>query len=161
MVVSDVAPGRLYLARTPVDGLAHAEGSRDEFLAAVCHELRCPLAAIQNASRLLSSDAETAARLKAQVLMERQIRRMTQLLEDLQDLSRSSHGGLPLRRERLDLRLAVGMHRDARFGYQRARSPADRGVAGCALMSLRRSVAPGAGVREPAVQCLQIYGCWW
>jgi len=108
MVVSDVAPGRLYLARTPVDGLARAHGGKDEFLAAVCHELRCPLAAIQNASRLLSSDVEPAARLKAQVLMERQIRRMTQLLGDLQDLSRISHGGLPLRRERLDLRSAVG-----------------------------------------------------
>lgn len=92
-----------------VDELATAERRKDEFLATVCHEFRGPLAAIQNAFRLLSSDnVETAARQRAQVLMERQIRQMTQLIDDLQDISRIRYGGLRLRRERLDLRVVVG-----------------------------------------------------
>jgi signal transduction histidine kinase len=40
--------------------------------------------------------------------MERQIRQMTQLVDDLQDVSRIRYGGLHLRRERLDLRVIVG-----------------------------------------------------
>ena len=102
---SEITRDRLYRARSERD----TAGARsDELLATVCHELRCPLTAIQSAFGLLSSEkAETAVRQRAQVLMERQIRRMTQLLDDLQDISRISHGGLHLRRERLDLRVAV------------------------------------------------------
>jgi signal transduction histidine kinase len=108
MHICDITP-TLYRAPSRVDELATAERRKDEFLATVCHELRSPLAAIQNAFRLLSSaNADTGARQRAQALMERQIRRMTQLVDDLQDLSRIGHGGLPLRRERLDLRVVVG-----------------------------------------------------
>lgn len=107
MHICDITP-TLYQAPSRLDELATAERRKDEFLA-MCHELRSPLAAIQNAFRLMSSEnAETAARQRAQVLMERQIRRMTQLVDDLQDLSRIGHGGLPVRRERLDLRVVVG-----------------------------------------------------
>lgn len=105
---TEITPGSLYRAPLWVDELA-ADRRKDEFLATVCHELRSPLAAIQNAFRLLSSEnAETAARQRAQVLMERQIRQMTQLVDDLQDISRIRYGGLHLRRERLDLRVVMG-----------------------------------------------------
>ena len=96
------------LAPSRVDTLANTDGRKDEFLATVCHELRTPLAAIQNAFRLLTSEnAEIAARQRAQVLVERQIRRMMQLVDGLQDISRARYGGLRLRRERLDLRVVV------------------------------------------------------
>lgn len=96
------------LAPSRVDTLATADGRKDEFLATVCHELRTPLAAIQNAFRLLTSEnADIAARQRAQILVERQIRRMMQLLDGLQDISRIRYGRLHFRRERLDLRVVV------------------------------------------------------
>lgn len=96
------------LAPSRVDTLATADRRKDEFLATVCHELRTPLAAIQNAFRLLTSEnADIAARQRAQILVERQIRRMMQLLDGLQDISRIRYGRLHFRGEQLDLRVVV------------------------------------------------------
>jgi signal transduction histidine kinase len=81
---------------------------REEFLSVVSHELRSPLAAVRNAAALLCSPmTETPTRQWAQALLERQVRRMTRLVDDLLDLSRRTHGRLVLRCERLDLRVAV------------------------------------------------------
>jgi len=108
ILLSGIARDMLCPAPLTVDELATADGCKDEFLATVCHELRSPLAAIQNAFRLLTREnAETAAQQRAQVLVERQIRRMTQLVDGLQEISRIRYGGLHLRRERLDLRVIV------------------------------------------------------
>ena len=83
--------------------------AKDEFLAIVSHELRSPLASIHNAVRFLANPVgETAARQKMHVLAERQVRRMTQLINDLLDVSRIASGHLHLQRERIDLRAIVG-----------------------------------------------------
>jgi signal transduction histidine kinase len=82
---------------------------KDEFLATISHELRSPLASIQNAVRLLSIQVgESHARQRAQAMIERQVRRMTQLVDDLLDLSRISHGRMHLKCERIDLREVLG-----------------------------------------------------
>jgi signal transduction histidine kinase len=95
-------------ARTRVKGLASANRRKDEFLATVSHELRTPLASIQNAVHFLSGQiGETPARQGAQALIERQVRRMTRLVDDLLDVSRISHGRMRLRHERIDLRLVL------------------------------------------------------
>jgi signal transduction histidine kinase len=84
--------------------LDSANRHNDEYLATIVHELRNPLASIQNAVRLLSmQSAGTVARQRAQVLIERQVRRMIQLVDDLLDTSRINLGRLHLRRERMDL----------------------------------------------------------
>jgi signal transduction histidine kinase len=81
---------------------------KDEFLAVLGHELRNPLASIKNAICLLSSQAgENPTRQKAQALIERQVRRMTQLVDELLDVSRISHGHLHLRLEPVDLRVVI------------------------------------------------------
>jgi signal transduction histidine kinase len=81
---------------------------REEFLSVVSHELRSPLAAVRNAAALLCSPmTETPTRQWAQVLLERQLRRMTRLVDDLLDLSRRTHGRLAVQRKRMDLRVAV------------------------------------------------------
>ena len=88
-------------ARLRVEELATANRRKDEFLAMLGHELRGPLAAIQNAVRLLSSQTgETPPGQRTQALIERQVRRMTQLVDELLDVSRISHGTLHLQRER-------------------------------------------------------------
>ena len=109
-VVRDISPHTrpLRQARLRVEELTTANRRKDEFLAMLGHELRSPLAAIQNAVRLLSSPTgETPQRHRTRALIERQVRRMTQLVDDLLDISRISHGRLHLQRERIDLRVVV------------------------------------------------------
>jgi signal transduction histidine kinase len=109
-VVRDISPHTrpLRQARLRVEELTTANRRKDEFLAMLGHELRSPLATIQNAVRLLSSQTrETPQGHRTQALIERQVRRMTQLVDDLLDISRISHGRLHLQRERIDLRVVV------------------------------------------------------
>jgi signal transduction histidine kinase len=102
-VVRDITPYTrpLRQARLRVEELPTANRRKDELLAMLGHEFRSPLAAIQNAVRLLSSQTgATPPRQRTQALIERQVRRMTQLVDDLLDVSRISHGRLHLQRER-------------------------------------------------------------
>jgi signal transduction histidine kinase len=95
-------------ARSRVQELVTANRRKDEFLAMLSHELRSPLAAIQNAVCLLSSHGgEAPVRQRAQALIERQVRGMTQLVDDLKDVSRIRHGRMQLQRERIELRGVV------------------------------------------------------
>jgi len=88
--------------------LAAASRRKDEFLAILSHELRSPLAAIQNCvCFLISPTGENAARQRALAVIQRQVHQMTQLVEDLLDVSRISHGRLYLQREWIDLRVLV------------------------------------------------------
>jgi signal transduction histidine kinase len=91
-----------------VEELATANRRKDEFLAILGHELRGPLASIHYGIHLLSHlPQDIPAREKTQVMIERQVRRMTQLVHDLLDVSRITHGRLHLQRERIDLRDVV------------------------------------------------------
>jgi signal transduction histidine kinase len=92
-----------------VEQLASANLRKDEFLAMLSHELRSPLASIQFGVRVLGrqvGDASTQQR--TQALIERQLRRMTYLVDELLDVSRITNGRLHLQSERLDLRDVVG-----------------------------------------------------
>jgi signal transduction histidine kinase len=90
--------------RLELEELATANRRKDEFLAVLSHELRGPLGSIQNAFRVLGGqNVEAPARQRAQALIERQLRRMTRLIEDLLDVSRITHGHLRLDRDRIDL----------------------------------------------------------
>jgi signal transduction histidine kinase/CheY-like chemotaxis protein len=83
--------------------LAAADRHKDDFLAVVGHELRNPLAPIRNAVQLLRQkpDAETAT--WAGEMMDRQLRHLTRLVDDLLDTSRMARGKLALRQGRTDL----------------------------------------------------------
>jgi signal transduction histidine kinase len=84
--------------------LSEAERQRDEFLAMLAHELRNPLAPLRNGLYILGLpevSPETAARSRA--AMERQLRHLIRLVDDLLDASRITSGKIQLRREPLDL----------------------------------------------------------
>jgi|KBSMisStandDraft_5_1062788.scaffolds.fasta_scaffold01387_2 PAS domain S-box-containing protein len=83
----------------------HAEGDRrkDEFLSLLGHELRNPLAAISTAVQLLSSSVSEEERVSLNEMMDRQVKLMQRLLDDLLDLSRITHGHIQLKKERIDL----------------------------------------------------------
>ncbi len=81
-----------------------ADEHKDEFLAVLAHELRNPLAPIGMAAALLRTRAglpEDAHR--AAAVIDRQARRMGELVSDLLDISRIARGKLSVRPERLQL----------------------------------------------------------
>lgn len=85
------------------------EGRRkDDFLAMLAHELRNPLAPILNAVQVmrLRSQAD-APQERAREVVERQVRHMARLLDDLLDVSRITRGMIELRREPVDLVVIV------------------------------------------------------
>lgn len=90
------------------DELVAANRRKDETLAIVSHELRGPLATIKNALVLLGSRAaDTAVHESARGMIERQVRQMTRLVDDLLDVSRLSQARLVLTCERVDLRTVL------------------------------------------------------
>jgi signal transduction histidine kinase len=107
-VCGDASYTLLCQARLQVEELIIANRRKDEFLAVLAHELRTPLAAIYNGIHLLSHQArDTAVPQKIGAMLERQVCRMIQLVDDLLDVSRITHGRLRLQRERMDLRDVV------------------------------------------------------
>lgn len=80
---------------------------REEFLALLSHELRNPLAAVQNAIALLESSGDDPADPDVLALIRRQGRHMAHLLDDLLDVSRVTRGGIVLKKRDLDLRVPV------------------------------------------------------
>ncbi len=85
-------------------GLRLADRRKDEFLATLAHELRNPLAPMTNAVALLKApQADAAARERAREILERQLRHMVRLIDDLLDVSRVTTGKLSLHRQSLDV----------------------------------------------------------
>jgi len=93
--------------RRSADQLAEADRRKDQFLATLAHELRNPLAPLGNALQILRLAATPAQAEQARELMERQVRQMTRLIDDLLDVSRITLGRIDLRRERIELAGAV------------------------------------------------------
>ena len=84
--------------------LAESNRRKDEFLAMLGHELRTPLSALRNAGEALRRKAAESAELQMlQAIIERQVRHVTRLTDDLLDMSRMTRGKLTLQCERLAL----------------------------------------------------------
>jgi signal transduction histidine kinase/CheY-like chemotaxis protein len=84
--------------------LADMNRRKDEFLAMLSHELRNPLSAILNASRLLRLQQDrNPVQIEAQALIDRQAAQLDRLVEDLLEVSRISTGRIRVRREPVDL----------------------------------------------------------
>jgi signal transduction histidine kinase len=79
--------------------LREADRRKDEFLAILAHELRNPLAPLQNGLEIIRQVAQSNATLiRTADMMERQMRQLVGLVDDLQDVSRISCGKLQLQR---------------------------------------------------------------
>jgi len=90
------------------EALREANRRKDEFLATLAHELRNPLAPMRNAVEILrlrgSPDPGAASAL---AIIERQVKQMTRLVDDLLDVSRITRGKVQLRRECIALAAVV------------------------------------------------------
>jgi signal transduction histidine kinase/CheY-like chemotaxis protein len=83
-----------------------ADRAKDEFLAMLGHELRNPLAPALTAIHLMKTRGGADTTRERQVI-ERQIRHMARLVDDLLDVSRLRRGAIELRRERFELADAI------------------------------------------------------
>jgi signal transduction histidine kinase/DNA-binding response OmpR family regulator len=81
-----------------------ANRRKDEFLATLAHELRNPLAPMRSAAQLLKMPGvgESQSHM-AREIIERQVRHMVRLIDDLMDVSRITLGQVNLRHERVNL----------------------------------------------------------
>ncbi|HZX26795.1 MAG TPA: ATP-binding protein [Telluria sp.] len=90
------------------EALLLADRRKDEFLATLAHELRNPLAPIRTGLdilRIRSGDAEATRR--ATDIMERQLRQMVRLVDDLLDVSRINTGKFAIKTGRVELKAVV------------------------------------------------------
>ncbi len=88
--------------------LSEADRRKDEFLAVLAHELRNPLAPIRNAVHYLGLKASPDPALRnARDIIDRQVRHLVRLVDDLLDISRISSGKIGLQKERVSLALIV------------------------------------------------------
>jgi len=84
--------------------LKEANQAKDDFLAMLAHELRNPLGPIRTAAHVMNQvDVRDPVLDRARGIIDRQVRHMARLIDDLLDVSRISRGQILLRRERVDL----------------------------------------------------------
>jgi signal transduction histidine kinase len=90
------------------EALRQADRRKDEFLAMLAHELRNPLAPIAAAADLLGFARLDESRIKqTSIIIARQARHMTGLIDDLLDVSRVTRGLISLEKHLLDAERVV------------------------------------------------------
>ena len=88
--------------------LQEANQRKDEFLAMLSHELRNPLAPIRNALEVIRRIAPPDPKFTwAGDVMDRQVRQLTRLVEELLDVARISQGKVSLNKEPEDLNAVI------------------------------------------------------
>jgi PAS domain S-box-containing protein len=94
--------------RLTANELRRASEKKDEFLAMLAHELRNPLAPIRAAAHLLKLTGAGHPRMgQAASIIERQVGHMTELVDDLLDVSRVTRGLVELEIRPIDMKTVV------------------------------------------------------
>lgn len=94
--------------KTAEEELKKQSKRKDEFLAMLAHELRNPLAPISTAAALLKLGATDPARVRqASEIISRQVKHMTDLVDDLLDVSRVTRGLVQLENELVDVKVVL------------------------------------------------------
>jgi PAS domain S-box-containing protein len=108
--------------RERVEALEKAERQTSEFLAMLAHELRNPLAPINNALHLLArKPAADATEQWVREVLQRQTAQMTRLVDDLLDVSRITRSAIALNKQPLDVRNVVRAAVDGATQWMQAR----------------------------------------
>jgi signal transduction histidine kinase len=88
--------------------LKQADRHKDEFLAVLAHELRNPLAPIRNAVEIMRrSSLQEPQLVWSRDVVERQVKHLTRLVDDLLDVSRITRGNINLNKEPLSVATIV------------------------------------------------------
>lgn len=94
--------------RVANERLQEGDRRKDEFLATLAHELRNPLAPISNALQVVRHPDGKRRADRLLVMVERQVRHMVRLVDDLMEASRISRGKVDL--QRAPVALAAVLH---------------------------------------------------
>ena len=90
--------------------LKESDRRKDEFLAMLAHELRNPLAPIQNAVQVMRREEMSPSQLQwATEVIDRQVHQMARLVDDLLDVSRITRGKIEIRKEPVELATVLNM----------------------------------------------------
>jgi PAS domain S-box-containing protein len=88
--------------------LIEADRRKDEFLATLAHELRNPLAPIRNGVYILKLTGKAEGSLASVYqMLERQVRHLVRLVDDLLEVSRITRGRVELRKELTDAQAVI------------------------------------------------------
>jgi PAS domain S-box-containing protein len=94
--------------RRRAEEMVGADRRKDQFLAMLAHELRNPLAPIRNAVELMRQvETLDPSFQPSREMVERQVKHLARLVDDLLDVSRITQGSIRLRKEVLDLGAVV------------------------------------------------------
>ncbi len=103
--LDDVEPGTRLAVLQDLTHVRRLEGMRREFVSNISHELRTPLASMRAIVDTLAAgaldDPPAAARFVQR--MDAEIDALSQMVEELLELSRIESGRVPIRQERIDL----------------------------------------------------------
>ena len=105
-IVHDVSDRKLLddELRARVRELALTDRNRNEFLAMLAHELRNPLTPMRHALDLMKTPAaDDGTRGEARDMIDRQLRHLSRLVDDLLDVARVTQGKIELKRGRVEL----------------------------------------------------------
>ena len=103
MVVTDLTEQKKH------QDLQEENRRKDEFLAMLAHELRNPLAPIQNALAVLQHPGCTDEKVTySREIIERQVHQLSRLVDDLLDVSRITLGKVKLQKEPVELASILG-----------------------------------------------------
>ena len=90
------------------DEVARANRNLSEFLAVLAHELRNPLAPLMTGLELMRvGPRDPAVAANVRDMMERQVRQLAHLIDDLLDIARVTNGKVEIRKTRVDLNAIV------------------------------------------------------
>ncbi|MFN7119228.1 MAG: chemotaxis protein CheB [Saprospiraceae bacterium] len=89
------------------EALIDADRKKNEFLATLAHELRNPLTPIRAALEVINKSDDREKEQQAREVIERQMRKIVILVDDLLEISRISRGKIKLEKELIPLQEAV------------------------------------------------------
>jgi PAS domain S-box-containing protein len=129
--------------------LSEADRRKDEFLATLAHELRNPLAPIASMVEVMKrAEGDQNTQRRARETIERQLKQLVRLVDDLLELNRITHNRLELRWTEVDLATIIQHALEA-----------SRPLAQASEHTVKVSVAPEATrLRGDPVRLAQVFG---
>jgi signal transduction histidine kinase len=93
--------------RRQAEALRETSRRKDEFLAMLAHELRNPLAALSGAAAIAARSSDPDDLEWSRNAIERNIKQLARLIDDLLDVSRVTQGKVELRKEEFEMSSAI------------------------------------------------------